>query len=77
MTFLDHLGSSWPSAEAQRVRQSSKAHMAASRKTARQEIYFYLVASNDCTPKTVAGWADVTLARRPDAGQVGVGATVC
>ena len=32
MTFLDHLGSSWPSAEAQRVRQSSKSHMAASRK---------------------------------------------
>ena len=31
MTFLDHLGSSWPSAEAQRVRQSSKAHMADSR----------------------------------------------
>jgi len=31
MTFLDHLGSSWPSAEAQRVRQSSKVHMAGSR----------------------------------------------
>eukprot|EP00964_Phaeocystis_antarctica_P013450 scaffold7369_cov61-Phaeocystis_antarctica.AAC.1 len=31
MTFLDHLGSSWPSAEAQRVRQSSKVHMARSR----------------------------------------------
>ena len=31
MTFLDHLGSSWPSAEAQRVRQSSKSHMAGSR----------------------------------------------
>eukprot|EP00964_Phaeocystis_antarctica_P076388 scaffold47224_cov39-Phaeocystis_antarctica.AAC.1 len=29
MTFQDHLGSSWPSAEAQRVRQSSKSHMAA------------------------------------------------
>ena len=35
MTFLDHLGSSWPSAEAQRVRQSSKVHMAGSRNRCR------------------------------------------